>query len=207
MSESFEYVGPGRENLHQFPPILLWRHALSSNIMTLCSQTSYKRHSRGFRYFMWIAAVLRLFQQNRLICSTSGSQSTACMREECATSSSCCRWPWASHTNPHPPLAYTTLRQHAKCGGHWPRKSCHLTLHPLTWLFRKSGVGARERCTKTSGANQQQQSKAKFNSSNRWDKKKHVHNLLEKYSNWDKLNGWKKTREREQNDVNISKKW
>ena len=26
----------GQENLHQFLPILLWRHALSSSIMTLC---------------------------------------------------------------------------------------------------------------------------------------------------------------------------
>ena len=30
----------GRENLHHFLPILLWRHALSSSIMTLCTDPS-----------------------------------------------------------------------------------------------------------------------------------------------------------------------
>ena len=35
VTSSCDVAHSGRENLHQFLPILLWRHALSSSIMTL----------------------------------------------------------------------------------------------------------------------------------------------------------------------------
>ena len=37
----------GQENLHQFPPILLWRHAPSSSIMTLWSLLEYHIGSKA----------------------------------------------------------------------------------------------------------------------------------------------------------------
>ena len=40
MTSRCDVAHSGRENLHQFLPILLWRHVLSSSIMTLCFQPS-----------------------------------------------------------------------------------------------------------------------------------------------------------------------
>ena len=42
----------GRENLHQFLPILLWRHALSISIMTLCLRGSNTVSLLFFFYFL-----------------------------------------------------------------------------------------------------------------------------------------------------------